>query len=348
MSNLARAAGLTGFAELALTLGVDPYKIAAEAGVPAAALSDPDMKVSARAICLMFDLAAERSGVDDFGLRIAENRRLSNLGPIGLAVREQPTLRKALAQLARYIWLQNDAYTVTLEETGDIAVLRMGTPAWLGRQNVELSLGVTMRVMRDLMGETWRPQEACFPHAAPAKLDMHRRVFGRMPLFDQDFLGLVIDRADLDAPIGRADPAMARELAHYLEQVAAGRGTSLGHKVREMIVALLPTGGCTVERVAGRLAVDRRTLHRHLAAEGATFSELLNAARREAAEALLARNDRAFQSVAELLGFSSLSAFAHWFRRQFGCTASDYRADVQAKAETRPAPVLQAMGAPAA
>src|SRR5258707_10152239 len=97
MSNLARAAGLTGFADLALTVGVDPYKIAAEAGVPAAALSDPDMRVPARAVDQMFEVAAERSGCDDFGLRIAENRRLSNLGPIGLVVREQPTLRKALA-----------------------------------------------------------------------------------------------------------------------------------------------------------------------------------------------------------------------------------------------------------
>jgi AraC-like DNA-binding protein len=326
MLNLARSAGLTGFAELAAKVGLDPNKIATEAGVPTAALTDPDMRIPARAICLMFDLAASRSGIDDFGLRVAEKRKLSNLGPIGLVVREQPTLRKALTQLARYIWLQNDAYSVHLEETGDIAVLRMGTPAWLGRQNTELSLGVAMRIFRDLLGDTWRPQEACFPHPAPAKLDTHRRVFGRTPLFDQEFLGLIIDRADLEAPIATADPAMAKQLARYLEQIAAGRGTRVVDKVREMIVLLLPTGDCTVQRVASRLAMDRRTVHRHLAAEHTTFSELMNTVRRELAESLLSRSDRAFQSIAELLGFSSLSAFAHWFRRQFGCTASDYQA----------------------
>jgi AraC-like DNA-binding protein len=328
MSNLARAAGLTGFADLALRLGLDPYKIAAEAGVPGGALADPDMRVPARGIDRMFSLAAERSGAEDFGLRIAENRRLSNLGPIGLVVREQPTLRKALTQLARYIWLQNDAYTASVEEIDDIAVLSLGAPPWVGRQICELSLGVAMRTIRDLVGEGWRPQEVRFTHPAPARLDVHRRVFGVTPLFEQDFLALVIDRADLDAPIAQADPAMARQLVRYLEQIAAGRGTSLGDKVREMIVILMPSGGCTVERVARRLAMDRRTLHRHLVAEGLTFSELMNAARREAAEALLARSDRPFQSVAELVGFSSLSAFAHWFRRQFGRTASDYRASM--------------------
>jgi AraC-like DNA-binding protein len=345
MSNLARAAGLTGFVKLALAVGVDPYRIAADAGVPVAAFTDPDMKVAARAIDQMYDEAAARSGALDFGLRVAEDRKLSNLGAIGLVAREQPTLRKALAQMARYIWLQNDAYTMGLEETGDIAVIRLGVPAWVGRQTLELSLGVAVRVMRDLMGETWRPQEACFPYAAPARLNTHRKVLGCTPRFDQDFLGLVIDRADLDAPIGRADPDMARQLSRYLEQIAAGRGIGLRDKVGEMIVLLLPNGDCTVERVASRLSMDRRTLHRKLAADGLTFSEMMNHTRREAAQSLLSRNDRSFQVIAEMLGFSSLSAFAHWFRRQFDCTASDYRARL---AEAGHAPAAAVASAPVA
>ena len=326
MSHLARAAGLTGFVELALLLGVDPYKVAADANLPAAAFTDPDLKVSARALSLMYDLAAERSGAEDFALRIAEKRRLSNLGPLALAVREQPTLRKALAQLARYIWLQNDAYSLHLEEIGDLALMRIAAPAWMARQGAELSLGVAMTVMRDLLGEAWRPQEVWLPHAAPARLDVHRRLFGVTPRFEQDYAALLFNRADLERPIGRADPALARQMVRYLEQIAEGRGSSFGDKVREMIPMLLPNGDCTVERVAQRMGMDRRTLHRRLAAEGLTFSGLLNTARREVSEALLTRSGRSFQYVAELAGFSSLSAFAHWFRRQFGCTASDYRA----------------------
>lgn len=328
MPNLARAAILTGFADLAAALGLDAYRIATEAGVPHAALRDPDMMVSARAMCVMFEMAAARSGADDFGLRVAEKRQLSNLGPVALVVREQPTLRNALTQLARYIWLQNDAYRVQLEETSDVAVLRMGTPAWLGRQNIELSCGVAMRIIRELLGETWRPQEVCFPHPAPAKLDTHRRVFGRTPLFDQDFMGLVIDRQDLDASISRADPAMARHVTNYLEQMTRSHQKGLSAKVQDMIAVLLPGGDCTVEQVAHRLGMDRRTVHRRLAAEGVSFSDLMNGARRDGAESLLSRSDRSFQGIAELLGFSSLSAFAHWFRRQYGCTASVYRASL--------------------
>ncbi len=326
MAHLARSAGLTGFAELALSLNIDPYRIALESGVPISALTDPDIQVSARAMSLMFELAAQRSGEDFFSLRTAERRRLSNLGPIGLAMREQPTIRSALNLLARYLWLQNDADSAQIEETGDFAIIRLGAPAWVERQGADLSLGVLMRVMRDLLGESWRPQEVRFIHAAPKKPDVYRRVFGCAPSFGQDFLGLVIDRADLDVAIPTADPVMARQLARYLEQIAAGRGATLDDKVRELIVLLLPSGGATVERVSQRLSMDRRTLHRRLAEEGdTTFSELLNTARREVAETLLKRSAHPFQSISELLGFSSLSTFAHWFKRQFACTASDYR-----------------------
>lgn len=326
MANLARSAGLTGFVELALSLGIDPYRIASEAGVPAAAFNDPDMRVPARAVDQMFELAAERAGAEDFGLRLAETRRLSNLGPVALLIREQPTMRAALTQLRRYIWLQNDAYSMSMEEIGDIVVLRLHAAPWTGRQSLEIGVGVGVRMFRELLGETWKPLEIHLTHAAPAKLDSYLRTYGTIPLFGQDFVGLVLPRADMDRQIVAADPAMARQVVRYLEQIAASRGSSFADKVREMIVLLLPNGGATVERVAQRLAMDRRTLHRRLVAEGTTFSELLNTARREVAEPLLARSERSFQSVADLLGFSSLSAFAHWFRRQFGLTASAYRA----------------------
>ena len=41
MSYLGRSAGLTGYLELAREVGLDAYKLAAAAGVPAAALTDP-------------------------------------------------------------------------------------------------------------------------------------------------------------------------------------------------------------------------------------------------------------------------------------------------------------------
>ncbi len=61
----------------------------------------------------LLEASAERSGVEAFGLLMAETRRLSNLGPLGLLVREQPTLRLAAEALARYGNRLNEALFLT-------------------------------------------------------------------------------------------------------------------------------------------------------------------------------------------------------------------------------------------
>lgn len=326
MSELGRSAGLTGFLDLAQDIGVDAYALARAVGLPPEALTDPDLQVSVEAMSQMFELAAERSGVDDFALRLAEGRRFSHLGAVGLVIREQPTLRQAVQAYARYQWLQNAAYAVQLEEFGDQAILRIQGPAWQQRQTRELAVATAVRMLKAVMGEAWKPEEVRFTHAAPARTDTHRRVFGVTPLFDQDGMAVVMRRADLDTSFASADPAMAREVSIFLERMTEGRSVHLRDKVGELIVALLPDGACSVARVAQHLGMDRRTLHRRLQSEGTTFSGILDRTRREMAVSLLLTSDRPLQSVADLLGFSSLSAFAHWFRRGFGQPASAYRA----------------------
>jgi len=305
---------------------VDARALAAAVGLPEQVLTDPDMMVSSGSMGRMYEMAAEQSGLDDFGLRVAEQRRMSNLGAVGLVMRDQATLRNALQAFIRYQSLESDAYVFSLEEFGDQACLKIRGPARQQRQGPELTMGVAVRTLRALLGETWKPLEVRFSHAAPPRTDLHRRVLGVTPTFNQDDMAIIMTRTDLDTPMPSADPGMARQVARYLDRMIEGRGVELKDKVAGMIATLLPDGSCSVERVAQRLGMDRRTLHRKLSAEGTTFSDLLDATRREMAASLLVSSTRPLQGVADLLGFSSLSAFAHWFRRHFGQSARAYRA----------------------
>lgn len=334
MAQLGRSAVLTGFLETCREVGLDAFQLAAAAGLPGSVLTDPELWVSVEAMGRMLEAAAELSGVEDFGLRLAERRRISNMGVVGLVFREQPTLRKALQAYARFQWLHNDAYALTLEEAdGEDTLLVMRFPPWQRRQLAEMMMGAAVRMLRAVIGESWRPRQVWLPHAAPARTDSYRRVLGVTPRFDQDRMAILIVRSELDTPIPTADPAFAEQVTRYLERLARSRKPNLAAKVGDIIVALLPDGVCTADRVAQHLGMDRRTLHRRLSAESVTFSGLLDGMRREMAVSLLAGGHRPLQSVADLLGFSSLSAFAHWFRRHFGQSASAYRAAHYGKAE---------------
>jgi AraC-like DNA-binding protein len=72
-------------------------------------------------------------------------------------------------------------------------------------------------------------------------------------------------------------------------------------------------------------------VHRHLAREGETFSGLTNAVRVELVTRYVDNRERSLSTIAELLGFSALSAFSRWFRSQYGCSVSDWRAAQSAR-----------------
>lgn len=321
---LTRSASLTGYADLARSFGLDPRRLVAEVGLPADCLTDPDLKVPAIAVGRLLERAARRSGAEDFGLRLAETRRLSNLGVVAFVLREQPNLAKAIEALVSYTWAHNQALTLRLETTGDVAVLRYATAGTgRSRQSIELSLGVIALAIRQLVGPGAGPCEVRFMHGPPADIVTHRRVFGNTPWFDQDFDGLVFDARDLEAPVAGADPIAARRALRYVELEAG-----VGHRdsvatVRELILALLPTGTCGVARVAALMGVSRRTLHRRLAeAGGQTFEGLLDETRADLARRYISGRQHSLTEVAERLGYSSLSAFSRWRRNRLGSTPS--------------------------
>ncbi|HUL64990.1 MAG TPA: AraC family transcriptional regulator [Burkholderiaceae bacterium] len=299
-----------------------------EFGLPQRCVADPDLMIPIDSVRQLLEVSAQRSGVEAFGLLMAEARRLSNLGPLGLLVREQPTLRGVVDACLKYGRRLNEALFLAIEEAADVVIVReefiVGRSGSV-RQSTELALGVTFRILQAFLGPAWRPRRVCFAHKAPADRSVHRRVFGRNVEFVCDFNGIVCAGSDLERPNPNADPQLARLARKLLEADSAAHARDLTAQVREVVVSLLGTGTCTVERVAQHLGVHRRTIHRQLLNEGQTFSAIVEAVRRELAPRYLMERHRAVADVSGLLGFSSPSSFSQWYRRQFGTTPSSRR-----------------------
>lgn len=333
---LIRSASLTNFREVARAVGLDPQRLLAEFGLPQRCLDDPELRVPADAVRALLEASAERSGAEAFGLMLAETRRLSALGPVGLLIREQPTVRKAIDALARYSRKLNDALFLTFEESGEVAVLRevliVGESGPV-RQSTELAIGVVFRVLRAFLGPDWKPLRVCFAHDAPADRSVHERVFGRNVEFGHVFNGIVFARKDLDVANPNADPEMAR-YARKLVEASHGhdQGGDAG-EVRKLVIQLLDSGRCTVDLVAQHMGVDRRTIHRRLTAEHETYSGIVDAVRRELASRYIEDGGRTLSEISSLLGFSAPSGFSRWYRRNFDARASDLRAARGASAE---------------
>ena len=84
-------------------------------------------------------------------------------------------------------------------------------------------------------------------------------------------------------------------------------------------------GEVQASRVATRLKMSTRTLHRGLAAEDTSFGEILSALRQERAARHLAEDRVSIAEVAFLLGFSELTSFHRAFKRWTGRTPAEFR-----------------------
>src|SRR5262245_12755930 len=219
-AGLVRSASLTNYVEIARKAGLDPGRLLREFQLPTRSLDDPEQVVSMDAVRALLEASAERSGIEAFGLLMGETRRLSNLGTLGLLLREEPTLREALQAMVAYGRRLNQALYLTVEEVGDVVVLReeivVGRTGPV-RQSTELAICVAFRILRQIMGPEWRPRRVCFAHDAPADRSVHERVFGHNVEFGCDFNGIVCSRSDLARVNPEADPAAARLVKRLLE-----------------------------------------------------------------------------------------------------------------------------------
>src|SRR5215510_15198863 len=334
MSDLIRSATLTHYPEVAQSVGIDPRTMMRKVRLPLESLERPDLRIAATSLRRLLEASAAASGVEEFGLLMAERGALANLGPVALVVREQATIGDALNALARFIHIHHEGMRLMIDSQGDVVTLTIhlrGSIPRAPRQSSEMALGSLHRIIRALAGDDWRPLEAHLTHPPPRNRKYYRSFFGCPLIFNAEVDALVISSRDLDRPIPSAHPLIANYLERRVEAIDV-RPRQWDARVTEVVRALLADGGCSVERVAAHFACTRRTIHRHLAECGTSFSEILDAERADLALRLIEDRNRPLADVAEMLGFSAQSAMARWFKGRFGRSVTEWRSDSREQA----------------
>jgi AraC-like DNA-binding protein len=150
--------------------------------------------------------------------------------------------------------------------------------------------------------------------------------FFRAPLrFDSDETALVFESHWLDRPLPAIDPLKRSQIE---AQARARRATILADfpkAVRHILRRQLVSGELSMDSVAARLGMHRRTLDRRLKQHGVLYGDLLESIKREVACQLLRDTRLQMQQIAESLRYASAANFSTAFRRWTGVTPSVYR-----------------------
>lgn len=100
-------------------------------------------------------------------------------------------------------------------------------------------------------------------------------------------------------------------------------------RVRNILVELLPLGETSIDRVAEKLRVSRRTLQRRLTNEKTNYQKQLNHTREMLARHYLSQSEVSSAEISFLLGFDDPGSFCRAFHLWVGRSPEEFRRDQQ-------------------
>ncbi|MBS3024958.1 AraC-like transcriptional regulator QhpR [Acidiphilium multivorum] len=329
----AAASGVTAFIRGA---GADPDLVLGEAGFDPRDLEDPRATVPLARYVAMMERAAARSGDSHFGLRFGQQFQPEALGLIGELALAAPDVGTGLAAFARhFIQHQQNTETRLAREGRSLRLeYRIVDPRiWSRRQDAELTMGMFANLLRRALGGALEIEEVWFEHPAPEQAQAHAAAFGAPVFFAATANAISFRAAGLERPMPARDPARFAALAEELRRIGGGGAPrDLLGAVTSEIRRLLPEGPAGIDRVAASLGLPRWTLQRRLAEHGITYSECIDQVRARLALMYLAEPHLSIAAVAELLGYSEVSAFSRACRRLHGASPETVRRKLGARA----------------
>ncbi|MFT3926157.1 MAG: helix-turn-helix domain-containing protein [Myxococcales bacterium] len=159
-------------------------------------------------------------------------------------------------------------------------------------------------------------REVWFRRSVPQNRALFERFFGVPLRFNAPENALLVDTASLSERLPHADAGVM----NTLEWRANAQLESLPdlenvlERVKRALLDGIAEGDVRVERIAKKLALSPRTLHRRLQAEGESFQSLLDSTRCDLAKRDLASGRYAVGEVSRRVGFTSVSAFSRAFK----------------------------------
>ncbi|ETW22216.1 AraC family transcriptional regulator [Mycobacterium gastri] len=326
--SVVRGTGLSNYPTLVAELGGDPASLLRAAGIRDRDVGNYDAFIPLRAAMRAMESAAEATAAPDFGRRLARRQSIEILGPVGVAARTAATVADALSIFNTFMAAYSPVIRIQISSSADaqrsfIGIQFLVDDAIPCPQTLELALGVSLGVLRLLMGTDYAPLAVHVSHdpvTAPAD---YTQYFGCTPYFAERRSGFTVRTADLSRPLSRDDVAH-RAVVDYLSSITP-LGAGIVESVRAIVRQLLPTGAATLDVVAEQFHLHPKTLQRRLADDGTTFAVLVDQVRKDTADHYLRTTGISLSHLTRELGYAEQSVLTRSCKRWFGAGPAAYR-----------------------
>jgi len=315
--------------ELVKRWHIAPDDLLAGSGLDLETLSDPQTRVPIQAVTKVVERAQTLTREPAYGYYLGLQMGVAAHGLLGMAVISAATMREAIDLAIRFGPILTTALSLRLEIDGDQASLILDEHADLGAARESILLAGLIGIWRIGLALSGRELSGVADLALPEPPDYAKiLIAGKERLrYGQPRHRLLFNASVLEAPYVMADPVLLQLTRDQCEAALASRGPGAAMKSRVRSVAMHANGKPhSLDHIASVLGTSARTLKRQLAAEGTSFSAVLDEERRERALLLLRVPGASVKDVANRLGFANIANFTRAFHRWTGRSPTQHRA----------------------
>lgn len=316
-------------------LGLDPADVLRNAGLPEGLMALPKAYVTTEEFFALWRAIGALSGDPAIGLKLGSEERIERYDPIAIAALYTPTFGEALQRMARYKQLtcpEEIRIVPGPEQTSVQFCWLLATdeePACL----VDLCFAWVLSIARRGTGARVMPSriELMRPRAHARALEQ----YFRCPVeFGAAGNAMCFRNDELRRPFLTHNAELLAMIAPQLEQELRERDAAehFPDRIRRILKRQLAGQRPTLQVLARELKMSARSLQRRLTAEGTSFQQALEEARRELARHYLIHSSLELNETAYLLGYEDANSFVRAFRTWEGLPPAAWRASQRAEA----------------
>lgn len=248
-------------------------------------------------------------------------------GVLGMIASTAPSFQAAMEAQYRFQSLSgNMGAPLQLSKNG------ITTLQWVPAYNCSYHLAEQVitglvSLARELTNQVdYAPNSVSFTHKAQSSRQIYEEYFNCPVYFSAKFNGIEMNDDHLQVPLRKSDAETYKVLlAHAKSMLEEQSFTSPLEVVKDYVVKTLPSHVPDIEEIAQYLNLSVRSTQRKLHEYGTSYSQVLDAIRKELALTYLRQTQNSVLYVSERLGFSEQSAFQRAFKRWTGSTPKRYR-----------------------
>lgn len=313
--------------------GGDLASICSKFDIDADTLTLPEQQISCSGYVQLLEYCAETFRAPFFGLELGTRQGLKCFGMLALLVNSANTVKDALQVLVEHQAIQAPSLALSLLDGSDgVTEFRIATtlPGLSHkRQSHELGLAILIKALRVLVDPDFCPLyvrvAARLPNVGMRPI---RSFFACEMYYDQTESCVAFPTEVLSQRVSGSNEFLVRLVNDHIERTCHNGDLPIEDQVDKVILALLPSGRCTIKHCATKMKLGERTLQNYLAERGTSFSERLARRRRLLAEEYLRDTQMPTSDIAGALGYADQSTFTRAFAGWTATTPGRFRRSI--------------------